>query len=91
MQLSRKRLTDHKPQKLTEFAYKPAGWKTQDGTGQAVPRAAYTDLPDALPDEQLDAGTVDDLSQAPEGDPLPGSPAKAKMRKLRPRLLSPSP
>lgn len=77
---SRKSLTDHKPQKLTEFAYKLAGWKNQDGAGQAAPSSAYTDLPDDMTGEQPDTGTVDNLSHAPDGDPLLGSPAKARMR-----------
>lgn len=86
MQLFRKRFTAHKPQKLPEFAYKPAGWDSQDGADQAAPPEPYTDLPDDIQDTQHSTGTNPDKHQAPECDPLPSSPAKARMRLDTPPL-----
>lgn len=80
MQTSRKRFTNYQHQKLTEFAYKPAFSEQQDGAGPDGQRNSYTDLPDEIPEHHQDTGTQAETPCSPGDDPLPGSPAKAKMR-----------
>lgn len=78
--MSRKRMGEHRPKKLTSFMFPPEDRDWQDGGGLSTANEAYTDLPD---DPQGEIGPSEErVYPAPDTgtDPLTSSPAKARMR-----------